>query len=331
MSMAVRGRRIFLVMHRRQICILEHDGSRLLTKFHFSADKGLDKDCPTFRAEPGRVFLYPHPHLQDRFFAAGMGHVDMEPLSDDVASPGEAGAAKLDSPVDANSKGSGRVRTLLVREFHGDSPVAVYRHDIHKPHPSGLVLPHAGTSSQSDPSKVDNLQQQFYEANWGIDVLDGQDSFGTGSWSVGAPGPRVLDAAGLPLVPDELAFSTYQSSFNAVTKDFSVQRHLDPRCNLAVYYAPPWEQQKLIPWIPRPGLLRLRRLDALEADFCPTRVPGPESQGESEDGWTVELKEVEGHMLRCHRLYNDEDFTLLHMEFYDQFCVWSFVEDGEGD
>ncbi|MBE3049578.1 hypothetical protein IMZ48_45200 [Candidatus Bathyarchaeota archaeon] len=142
-----------------------------------------------------------------------------------------------------------------------------------------------------------------------------------------------MDAAELPPPPAGFEFYNYQWSFNVITKRFAVQRHLEPRAMCCRGEAP-WLQQELIPWVPRPGVLHVRRFDADEADFCPTRLSFPEKNGEREvpEGWKIELQGLQEHMADTNcPLYHDGDFTVMILEDFKRIFVWSFVEDEEGE
>lgn len=303
-----------------QICVLDHDGSRLLTKLHFRADEGLEEKCAGFWTEFRPVFIYPHPHFEDRFFFAILGYMDEEPPPEGVA-----------SAADVEPEPQAPLKYLAVREFHGATPVALYHHDMYKLQAGKLVLPDPAPKSDSARRNAAALWQVFSHAD-GTEALDAQGTFGTGFSSVGERDDRVLDAAGLPPVPEGFKSYIYQWDFNVLTKDFCVQRHLEPK-GMASRYGPPWDQQGLVTWVPRPGVMRVRRFDADEADFVPTRVsrPGATREREVPEGWTIELQGLQERVSHDCELYNDEDFTVLLLGDLRGLYVWSFVEDEEGE
>ena len=336
--MVIRDSRIFIVLPGLQIVVLDHDGSRLTT-LQFKADKGLESECPEFATEGrpisgiyphrGPIFgIYPHPHLPERFFVSMIGYMDVEQLPEEVA-----------SPEDPDNEGPVHVRSLIVREFHGDTPVAIYHHDMYKSPPGALALPDPSLEAEEFRTKNADISVTFNHARV-TEALDSQGTFGTGFWVVGRgfsrPGDsesiRQVEAAGLPPVPNKFAHYLFQGSFNVLTKKFGIQRYLDPRVDPgSCRTGAPYEKQDHIPWASR-GSLRLRRFDA-DADFVLGRRPTAKTKGERKlpDGWTVKAKGLKEGMPEAYEMYHDEDFTLLYMYDYKRVVVWSFLEDEEGD
>lgn len=303
-SITLLGHRIFLVISAKQICGLEHDGSRVLSKFDFWADAGIETDCPDLDTDGANALVYPHPHLPDRFFVA-LATKPSSRLQRGGVLPG----------VDEESDPQRLVNSLVVREFDGAKHVATYRH-------------------RSTPESPDC---ETHPAQWGPLTFDHDpralDSHGlcqTGLSHV--PRPRHGNARPTGARSQHRGDRHHLSTtFNTITKTFGFQHYAIPH-PLDARPPTPWNQQVLVPYIPRPGVLQIRRFDAHDADFVPSRVSRAEATGEREigEGWTVELERLEEHHAGLCTSYHDEDFTVLFIRRLRRYYVWSFVEEEGG-
>ncbi|MBE3044775.1 hypothetical protein IMZ48_19885, partial [Candidatus Bathyarchaeota archaeon] len=140
-----------------------------------------------------------------------------------------------------------------------------------------------------------------------------------------------MTAAGLPLplLLDRFEWYRFYASFNAITKEFSIQIHKQSFGNSV--RETPWNQQTLSPTLPRPGVVQLQLSDADDAEFHPTRRSRPEMLILG----TIELDGLEQHIMDGafipFRIFQDEDFAILFMKKHKRVYVWSFVENEEGE
>lgn len=303
-SITLLGHRIFLVISTKQICSLEHDGSRVLSNFDFQADEDMETDYPDLNTDGAQALVYPHPHLPDRFFIA-LATKPSSRLQREGVLPG----------VDEQSDPQRVVNSLVVREFDGAKHVATYRH-----------------RSTPEPPDCETHPDQ-----WGPLTLDHD--------------PRALDVhglcqTGLSHFPSPRhgnarptgARSQYRgdrhhlsTTFNTTTRTFGSQQYAIPH-HLDARPPSPWNHQVLVPRIPQPGLLHIRRFDASDADFVPSRVSTAEEGKECGEGWSVKVEGLEEHQAGLCTFYHDEDFTVLFIRRLQRYYVWSFVEEeGEMD
>lgn len=294
--MIIRDRRIFLVLYRMQVCILDHDGSRVLTKYHFGADEALKNKLRNFSKESGTVLIFPHPHDLDCFFVAIRGWLGRDPLSEDedVSDCGSADYAKR----------------LIVAEFKGSLHIATYQDPWE-------------TFSRAD-DKIDFADE--------AEALDDMGTYATGHWRLEGRDRRAVEIAGAPPLPKGFARYDIQTCFNTITREFGIQRHLIPSGARDHKCGAPWNLQNFIPYVPEPGLLKIRRFDAADADSYPTRSSRPETNGERVDfsrDWTIRSPVVDEFAEQSCRFYHDEDFTVMLLEELHLVYVWSYVDDEE--
>ena len=306
--MVVHGKRILLSLFPKQLCVLDHDGSRVATAFHFNVTEGLEDECPRFSVKRAPVF-FPHPHLRDRFFASIPGVMDLDPPAPE---PGKSG----DSPPYATAPD--QVPHVVVREFDGASHVATYHHEIWKVKAGNMLL---------DPrADVEAIRRT-------IARLDAQVSFSDGTVAPDARGSYVTcgfpvrrrEQQPPPTAADAMAatgFSYAFSSFNTVERDFDVQVYTDPMFDWFWRGEVLWENQGLLPCVPRPDVLRLRRFDAQAVGFSPAQ----EGERKVPWGWEVEVQGIEEHMASSCMVFNDEDFVVLAAEWLGRYFVWGFEE-----
>ena len=292
--MVIRGRRMFLSLPHGRVCVLDHDGTRVHTKLYIKVDEGLEKR-PGLPTETECKDIYPHPQDDDRFFIV-LVRRDANP-----ASP-------------ANNQ---KRRIVVVREYH----ISRCPEDNGK-----------GPAGSQSGRFIDNDMCMDIHHCFQVDALDDHGSFGVEWWIVRRTDNEGLEAASLPSLPKEFSRYNFQASFNTITKVVGFERHVDPRFSGAILPGPPWNQQDLIPFVRRPGLINIRRFDADFASFVATGVSRPETRGEREvpEGWTIELEGVEQIEADSARFFHDTDFTIYFMEDYNRIYVWGFVEDEQG-
>ncbi|SPO03642.1 uncharacterized protein DNG_06325 [Cephalotrichum gorgonifer] len=279
------------------------------------ADEGIREECPNFDMTWANALIYPHPSLPGRSFVTILGGLNLEPLPGKKAPSGEE---VYQHPV----------RYLLVREYDGDEHVATYQYHVWKLQAAGL-LEGGGLESQAIRDRAgphwDNLFLE-YEAGY----LDSNGLYAMGYFQAFATDEDDLRAAGLPSLPEGLVTYVIYPTFNAITKEFGFQRYASPDPSASTLH-PPWNHQTLVPDVPRPGVLHIRRFDVDGADYVPTEVSRGETKGErrSRDGWDIELEGLEEHMVDMCLFHHDEDFTVLFIEKFNRYFVWNFVEDDE--
>lgn len=300
--MIVRDRRIFLVLDGMQVCILDHDGSRVLTTHHFKADDDPELFSKFF-TNKGIVLIFPHPHDPDRFFLAVQGWLNRNPPDDDDEDEDEHSASEDDVDMEEPTK------YLIVMEFAGSCHIATY----HEAWP------------------ICSVEDEDICFSTEAEVLDDQGTYATGHWSIPRSDERALHFSGLPTPPEGFNY-TIQTSFNTVTREFGIQSHLVPATLRAGRCGAPWALQDFIPHVPKPGVLNIRRFDAEDADVYPTRPSRPESKGERADfgrDWTIESSLIDEVMERTCQFFHDEDFTVMFLEESHLLYAWSYVDDKE--
>ena len=301
------------MISRRQICGLEHDGSRVLSKFHFWADKGVETACPDIDANWADALVYPHPSLPDRFFVALLAKPRRKSQTEGVP-----------SNLDDESDPEHLVSILVVREFDGAEHVATYRHDNQRHRDTAPEAPNP-TPRGREPSPDLWKSLSFDDETL---VLDAHGLCEAGlSWVHGNRGWGEISLR--RVICRRYPFVT----FNTITRTFGFQQYATPDVGDDARAPRPWNQQVLIPWVPRPGEIRIRRFDADDADFVPSRVLRAETgaERESPEGWTIELEGVEEHLAASCSFYPDEDFTVLFIRHLPRYYVWRFVAEEEGE
>ena len=296
-SMIVRDRRIFLVLYGMQVCVLDHDGSRVLTKHYFKANEGFEL-FRGFFTDNGTVVIFPHPHDPDRFFVAIKGWLNRDPPSEDEdLSEGDSG---MSEPTNY----------LIVREFVGSLHIATYKD-------SWLSCP---------------VMDEDICFSTEAEALDDQGTYATGHWSIERTDDKGLKAAGLPPPPKGFSRYNFQTSFNTITREFGIQRHVVPETIRAGRCSAPWGHQDFFPYVREPGVLKIRRFDADNADFYPSRPSRPKSKGERADflrDWTVTSPMIDEVTEQTCRFFHDKDFTIMFLEESHLVHVWGYVDDEE--